>query len=107
MRKLRLDLDGNRNAPHYGVEQSDTINAVVITGGSESTSTVPSDARWVLMSSDNDFYFIINATASVPAADVTNGSASELNPVMRRVDPGDVLHFISDYDCVVTLAYYK
>ncbi len=70
------------------------------------TITVPTKARYVLFSSTGDFYVKKNGTAAVPA-DVSNGSASELNPTLRSIADVGTLGLISPAACVVTMSWFK
>ena len=53
-----------------------------------------------------NYYVKVNGTAAVPG-DTTNGSASELNPMGYKVNPGDVISVIAPAACVITMAYYR
>jgi len=88
------------------IPQSDFICVVKLDPNAEETFAVPEGAAAMLFSATTDFYCRVNAAAAVPSADVTDGSASELNPTMRRVKTGDVWHFISPYVCTITLSLY-
>jgi len=62
-------------------EFSDYIDAFLGTGASQAV-TVPTGATRVSFSSTGNFFvkFAAGGTAAVPAANVTNGTASALNP---------------------------
>ena len=87
------------------VAQSDTIDSLALVATVEQTRTVPSGAKLVVFEGSDNFFYKNGATAAVPG-DITDGTASEQNPRQRDVTEGDVLHFISSADCIVTLAYY-
>jgi len=105
MNKLILHKSSNMET-HYGIGSSDYIDAAFLAATVEGTATVPARAGLVIMTATADFYFRYGATVAIPAADVTDGSAGELNPMVRMVEAAAVLHFISPWACVVTLAYY-
>ena len=105
MNKLILHKSSNMET-HYGIASSDYIDAAYLTATVEGTATVPARAGLVIMTATADFYFRYGATVALPAAAVTNGSAGELNPIMRMVVAAGVIHLISPWACVVTLAYY-
>ena len=82
-------------------------NTLVLAASTEETLAVPSGYRMVLFTSTADFWATIGGTAAVPAADITNGSSAELNPVLRRVDDGDTISVISATDAIVHMAFFK
>jgi len=60
---------------------TDTVNALSVTaGGPAETLTIPSGATFVRFSANGNFYVRANAVAAEVAADITNGTASILNP---------------------------
>lgn len=89
-----------RLAPTY-------VNALVLAPGVSETFSVQATIRWMLFSSTCDFYAKTGATAAVPAADVTDGTASELNPSAWFVEGSTQVSVISASACTVTAAYYR
>lgn len=95
-----------------GIPVSDTINARNITiGGTAEDLTIPSGAKYVVFSATADFYVGWSATAAVPA-DVTDGSASELNPTVRRLtqsvlDAGVVSVNAPAAGTIITASFYN
>ena len=67
--------------------------------------TVPTDAKYVLFSGVGDFYVNYTTTATVPG-DVTNGSASELNPTIRDISGVVTISIVSPADNIVTASFY-
>lgn len=89
---------------------SDFVDARVLAANTAERHTLPAGAAFVSFSADGDFYvrFGNNAVnAAVPAADVTDGSASTLNPGVRRI-PADATHvsIIAAATRVVTLEFW-
>jgi hypothetical protein len=62
-----------RPAPTY-------VNARVLAAGVSETALMPAGTRFVVFSSECNFYAKPGAAAAVPGADITDGTASELNP---------------------------
>lgn len=93
-----------RSAPFY-------VDARVLAATVEETATVPTGYRWVLFSGDCPFYARPNATAAVPAADVTDGTGSEQNPSAWFLNTGaaavSTIHVIAATACKISLSYYK
>lgn len=92
------------------VTQSTHIDARVLAAGVAETFQAPAGAKYVLFSGNADFYAKIAASstaATVPAADITDGTAAELNPGMRTL-PGDqaYISLIAPAATVVTLSFY-
>ena len=88
-----------RIAPTY-------VNSNSLAASTAESQTVPTGAKWVLFSATCNFYANAAATATVPG-DVTNGSASELNPSAWYVDGVTTISVISPSACVITFAFYR
>lgn len=89
-----------RPAPTY-------TDARVLAANVAEVWTAPANARIVLFSSNCDFYANANAAAAVPAADVSDGTASELNPTAWYFStPVTTIGLIAPTACVVTMAVY-
>lgn len=106
MRNMVIKSDANGDFPTWAIRQSGYINSLVLAAGVERTTTVPDNAGKVLFNCTGNFYLSMDATAVV-AVDNVLGTASELNPTIRIVSPGQVIHVISDVSCLMTLAYYR
>jgi len=70
-----------------------------------------SGAKFVSFSSNGDFYARFgdsSINAAIPAGDVTDGSASELNPTARRI-PDGVTHvsLIAPAATIITLSFWS
>lgn len=84
------------------------VNARVLAAGVNESFTVPATARYVIFSSTCGVYYVkTGGTAAVPAADVTDGSGSELNPAGYFIEGATSLGVISPSACIVTAAFYK
>lgn len=91
----------------FCIKPSDYVNASVLAAGVAEVITIPTDAQTVLFSSTGNFYANSNAAASVPAADITDGTSSILNPSGWVVEAADTIGIIASDDCVVTLEFFK
>ena len=83
------------------------IDARVLAANVAESHTLPTGALWVVFSANCNFYANPNGTAAVPAADVTDGTGSELNPSAWRIVGQTAISFIAPTTCIVTMAYYK
>jgi hypothetical protein len=98
----------------YALRSTNTIDAAVLSANTADAFTVPTDsetgkkANYVVFASNCDFYLNTSATAAVPGSDVTNGTASEMNPTVRFLG-GTVstLSLISASSCIVTMSFYR
>ena len=106
MRNLVIKSDANGDYPTWCRVASDFINSRSLAANTVEASTVPALAGKVFFGATGNFYALNNGTAAVPG-DVTDGSASELNPACWMVAPGDIISLIAPAACVVTLAYYR
>ena len=83
-----------------------SVNALSLGVSTAETMTIPADSNFVIFSATADFYAKYDGTATVPA-DVTDGTASELNPTARILKTGDTISLISPAATVVTGTFYK
>ncbi|MGB3988659.1 MAG: hypothetical protein WBK67_03160 [Minisyncoccales bacterium] len=83
------------------------VDARVLGASSAESHTVPAGATKVVFSSTGDFYANFTTTAAVPSGDVTDGSASVLNPLARNIYGVTAISLISPAACVVTMEFYK
>lgn len=90
----------------FAIPAPNFVNSRSLAANTAESITVPSDRNLVVFSATADFYANYTATAAVPG-DVTDGTASELNPTVRSVAPGSTISVISPSACVVTAAFYN
>lgn len=102
--KLPPAFDGNqvfaRTKPGY-------VCARVLAASVVETNAVPSGATKVFFAATGTFYARPDATVTVPAADVTDGTAGEISPTVWDVTSVTNIMVIAPADCVVTLSFYK
>lgn len=97
------------------VGQADYIDARVLAANTAETFQAPANAKYVRIAGDGVFFLKIataSTDAAVPAADVTDGSASECCPngdAVWRVLPGSqpYISVIATATRVVTISYYR
>lgn len=102
----------------FALSRPDYVDARVLAANTAEQHTIPTftdhlgntkTARHVIFNATADFYaaYGTNPTAAVPAADVTDGTASELNPTIRFLDGADTkISLISAGTCIVTMAFF-
>lgn len=89
-----------RPAPSY-------VDAMVLAAGVAEAWTAPANTRFVVFASNCNFYAKPNATAAVPATEVTDGTGSELNPTAwYSSTPFTTIGFIAPTACIITIAPY-
>lgn len=88
---------------------SQSVMARVLAAATAESITPPADSRYVVFSANVDIFVNCYTTATVPAADVTDGSASELNPAGYEFNPNELpaISVISASAGIVTAAFYK
>ena len=107
MKNFKMKTGANGVASDI-ISLSDTVDARILGVATAETHTVPTGATVVLFSSTGDFWVDFSgATAAIPAADVTDGSSPELNPVAREVTSGGTFSMISAAAQAVSLSFYK
>lgn len=88
-----------RPAPTY-------VNARSLAASTAESVTVPTGGKIALFAANCDFYANPTTTATVPG-DVTDGSASELNPAAWYLTGVTTISLISASTCIVTITIYK
>lgn len=101
-------LDSNRASIAPIV--SDYIDGRVLAPNTAERHALPAGARFIAFSSSADFYAKFGdstVTAAVLSGDVTDGTASELNPNVRRI-PSTATHvsLISTSACSITMGFW-
>lgn len=97
----------------FAIRQSDTINSHVLSANTPESDVVPAGATRVMFAvvpSGTDFFVKIADTetpAAINITDITNGSASEPNPAVRTVVPGQYISMISASSCKIYLSYFN
>ena len=93
-------------AGYFQLPFSDYVNARVLAANTAETIAIPTGAKYVLFSADGDFYVRSNDTATIPAADVADGTAAILNPTLRSLETVTSLSVIASAARIVTAAFY-
>lgn len=90
------------------IELPEYVDARVLAANTSEAFTTPANADWFLISGDGGFYIIRGATAAVPAADVTDGTASFYVPAgfQCKVPRSTQIAVIATATRIVTIAPY-
>ena len=87
------------------IRPSDYVLSRSLASDTAESFTVPSGARFVMFAATGDFYVNYTTTATVPG-DVTDGTASELNPAMRFINGVAAISVIAPANTVVTASFW-
>lgn len=86
---------------------SDRIEARVLSAKVGVLHAVPAGATKVIFGSTGNFYAKFGGSAKLPTTSVLDGTASEVNPVARRIPPGvTTIGLISASAVTVTMSFY-
>lgn len=99
----------------YGIQQQIFLNApdhinnqVLAVAGTAETITIPAGADYVLLAGTADFFARWDGgTAAVPAADVADGTGSELNPVGRHIRGKTISVVSATAGAIITASFWK
>jgi hypothetical protein len=105
--RFKIALDADRCPAQNVIPAPNFVAARVLAANTAEVHTVPTGAKYVVFSGTTDFYARFGAAAAVPADDVTDGTASELNPVARSIEGYTTIGVIAPATCVLTLAFYS
>lgn len=103
IKNFRVDADhkGCLDYPLY-------VDARVLAAGTAETVTIPATAKYVVFQcTATPFYVNYQGTAVAPAADVTDGTASELNPDVRYLGALANFSIVSTANSIVTMLFYR
>lgn len=89
----------------YSLRPADYVLSATLVANTNSDLTVPTNAKYVLFASDVDFFANYTTTATVPG-DVTDGTASELNPAMRILTGVTTISVISASGGTLTASFW-
>jgi hypothetical protein len=111
MLRLTQGIDGHNQLIVAGMQQADTIYNVTLVANVAQYIVPPAGANFVLFqaSGGNDFYALFGVASglAVPAANITDGTAPELNPLLRQLKGTGHIGLIAVVACNVTLAFYS
>jgi hypothetical protein len=84
------------------------VDTRVLAANTAKTVTVPTGYSVAnFASAACSFWVRVGGAAAVPAADVTNGSGSALNPDRRRFVAGSTFSIVSGTTCTVSMEWYN
>lgn len=126
MAKLYAHINDVNGSEGDGLDISDILYSATITAAAgDTTLTVPASApmgaplgqqknKWaakIVTEQGSTVWYALNQTAAVPAGATFAAVSSELIPpetqVIRRVEAGDVMHFITaDVNADVSVTFY-
>lgn len=72
-----------------GITPATYIDAMVLTADTPAAYTIPTGAVNVLINCTGDVWVRFGDAGAVPSTDVTDGTASELNPALRNIVKAD------------------
>ena len=101
-----LDVKDANGSPVLIIPFSNYVLSKSLAASVAESFTVPANGNYVVFSANTDFYANDRAVATVPG-DVTNGSASELNPTARACVPGSTISVIAPIAGIITAAFYS
>jgi len=96
-----------------GVVYPQWVDAIVLVANTAVTYYIPTGtnkatANYLMFSSSGgaDFYVSYSITAAVPGTSITNGTAPELNPLLRCVSGLTAVSIIAPVGCVLTISAF-
>lgn len=93
--------------------RTDALNApdcclvVMLSSGVPKQVAVPHGAAVMLASCTGPFWVRYDGPAALPAVDIFDGTAPELNPAARSVAGLSSLGLVAPADCVLNLCFYR
>ncbi len=110
---MRSFKDNTPSRAQFAPPPADYVDARVLGAGAAERHTIPTSPikpKYVVFSGDGNFYALFGdstVTAAIPAADVTDGTAPELNPEAREIPAGAThISLIASAATVITMSFY-
>lgn len=107
MKPLQLLRDCMGQSIAAGLVAGDVRLVVQLAANGNANVAVPNGARSVLFSATDEFWVSYGSSAAVPTGAILDGSAPELNPVLRGIGTATVLGVAAPRACVVNLSFYS
>lgn len=107
MNQYELVKDANRQPHGCIIAPPEHRHAYMLSAGTAKAVTIPTGARIALFAIENgtNVYVAYGRVATVPSADVTDGSAPELNPGAREVAAYATISLISATATIVVISF--
>jgi hypothetical protein len=110
MLRLTQARDGFDQAVMGAVQQADTIYAVVLAANTCQRIAIPSGTAAILfaVSGGTDFFLkLVDADIAVPTVNAVDGTAPELNPLLRTCAGKTHVSLVSGSACTITMSFYN
>jgi len=93
----------------FAIPSPDYVSSFTLSAGVAKDVTIPANGNICIFSATDDFYAAYGGTtATLPVGDVDDGTAFELNPVIRNVSRQATLSIISPTSSnQVTISFYS
>ncbi len=79
----------------------------MLAAGTPRLIAVPANARLVLFNATKPFWARFGTAVTLPALDILDGTAPELNPAGRRLDGVAQIGLVAATDSIVNLLFYR
>jgi hypothetical protein len=107
---MRSFTDGDQSRRRFAPAPSDYVDVRVLAAATAERHTIPTGAKYVVFAADGTFYAKfgdVSVTAAIAAADVTDGTGSEINPEAREIPAGvGYISLIASAATVISLGFF-
>jgi hypothetical protein len=110
MKRISHVIDPNGNPVLNGLSASDHVDARVLAATTAEVHTIPTGAKSVRFTGTGPFFIHFGAAAAIPAADVTDGTASTLiltDRIFAVPDGVTTIGIIASAICTVIMEFYS
>jgi hypothetical protein len=91
---------------NYAIKQG-YINTYELTANVNKAITVPTGAKFILFTANNDIWVKVGGTAAIPSGDTTDGTGAELNPILRYIGSETTIGVISESATKISVMCWK
>lgn len=99
----KYDLSGKIE---YVRKKSNYVNLLDLAANVAESDTPPENAKYVIFSSEGNYWVQIGGTAVVPTGDISDGSAPLFNPSVLLIENETSISVISESGAKVVLEYF-
>jgi len=99
MNQIKVVKTAPDNTPLIGLFRATYTDAVVLTANTPIVYSVPTGGVYALINCTGDVWVKFGAAAAIPTVNITDGSASVLNPLLRALGGATTIGFVSPVNC--------
>jgi hypothetical protein len=103
MDKIKPIKTSPDNVPLIGIFPASYTDAIVLVPNTPIVYSVPTGAVYTLINCTSSVWVRFGGVAAIPSTNITDGSASVLNPALRAIPGVTSIGFVSSAACICSI----